>query len=215
MKTPLLLLCLVVGCSTRSTPVPGPQGPNGEQGPRGATGATGPAGAQGPQGVAGLDGVDGAPGANGNRAGLVWRDATGKYAGEGIYLLHVGADGLVWNIDPESGQIDKAKHTVNRSDGYWTSNDCTGDELIATALPAPRVPFQFGGETGIRIRPDATAPANFEVRSTLDESVCQSVSPFQIQAIRMSDLPVTGLTFPRLPFKGPLHVERYTPIPTP
>jgi hypothetical protein len=105
MRSTLIVAALILSACSKQG-LPGPQGP---QGPRGAVGETGPRGADGQNGAPGETGPAGpvgAPGANGDRPGLVWRDAAGNTAGEGRELVHVDAQGLVWPISAETGQVE-------------------------------------------------------------------------------------------------------------
>lgn len=220
-----LPLMIVLGFAACAFPE-GPRGPAGEPGPAGPVGATGPQGLQGPKGDRGDTGIQGPPGVPGGAGQLIYRDAAGNVAGDGLDLLWVDTNsGLVWFIDAQSGQVDLSKHawpTAAPTTGpgasyYWASTDCTGEQLLLPeAVPLPRVPVLYSGEAGYRARPDGLMPGSTAAQSRKSawpspgecQPYTETVSPTRY--FRMTDLaPVPAP--PRLPFTAPLHVERYAP----
>lgn len=203
----VFVLALVSGCGMK-----GDKGEPGLVGPQGADGRPGP---QGPKGDVGTQGPPGAPGGSGQ---LVWADAAGSIVGEvseGLRWVAL-ADGMVWHIDPGSGQVDITQHEWPRAGTgtptyYWASTDCSGEVLItAEAANLPREPIRYAGETAFRARPDALQPATVLARSRKALSNPASCDGPDVtgQFFQRSDFTVVPAP-PLLPFTGPLHIERY------
>jgi hypothetical protein len=213
MRSTLIVAALILSACSKQG-LPGPQGP---QGPRGAVGETGPRGADGQNGAPGETGPAGpvgAPGANGDRPGLVWRDAAGNTAGEGRELVHVDAQGLVWPISAETGQVevDDLKTPPAGQGRYYTSTDCSGGALLPAgwfSLPLPRVPFRLDGR--LRVRADSARLADLTARSVLSSNGCETFDPTTVRGVRLSELPVVTAPVPVLATQGPLHLERFNP----
>lgn len=209
----IVVLALALACAF-------PSGPPGDQGAPGAAGPQGLVGPAGPKGDRGDTGIQGPPGSPGGAGQLIWRDAAGNVAGDGLNLLWVDStSGLVWHIDRETGQVDLTQHTRPASPSYWTSTDCTGTEMVLSdptqamggrSLP-PRAPFKIAGETAYRVRADTASIATVVPRSVRDPSTpcTQLGGAGTTTLLRLSDL-VAVPNPPTLPFVGPLHVERYS-----
>lgn len=196
----LLALSLAFACAV---PV---QGEPGEPGPQG------PAGPKGDKGDTGIQGPPGSPGGSGQ---LIWRDADGRVAGDGLNLIWVDTStGYVWHIDRETAQVDLKAHVVIDSWHYWESTDCSGEELVRfhpaeTDLPAPRIPFQLSSSSGFRVRTDSAAALLITARSIRDSGCRTMASQVTGSFVALSQMPVVAAAPPTLPFTGPLHIERY------
>jgi hypothetical protein len=212
MRSTLIVAALILSACSKQG-LPGPQGP---QGPRGAVGETGPRGADGQNGAPGETGPAGpvgAPGANGDRPGLVWRDAAGNTAGEGRELVHVDAQGLVWTISAETGQVELAEPWENPSqfESWHESRDCSGPGYLpgGAGLPLPRVPFRHRGV--VRVRSDNARPLQVGIGSAKMAGVCHSFEANPMLSLPFSGLPVVTAPVPVLATQGPLHLERFNP----
>lgn len=199
----------------------GAKGEPGEQGPVGPAGAQGPQGLKGDKGDVGTQGPPGAPGGSGQ---LVWVDASTPPVVVGEVregLLYVDpATGLVWHVNPQEAAVDLAAHSWPSPSPwtwtyYWTGVDCTGDQLLLPEdVQLPRVPVLYAGESTYRVRPDAlvpTATAPQSQRSMFPRpGACATTPAPSGLYFRMADLVPVAAPLP-LPFRKPLHVERYAP----
>ncbi|HET9554355.1 MAG TPA: hypothetical protein VFP50_15440 [Anaeromyxobacteraceae bacterium] len=153
--------------------------------------------------------MPGGPGA------IVWKDAAGVLAGLGDRLLTVDAAGLWWPVSVETGQVNGYALNYGPADAtyYFTSTDCTGTEYLGGSLPPPRMPFDYGQETVLRVRQDAAALQQIIYRSTRTWAApaCRATLPGGIVAMVLDSSKAPqdpALHFPVLPTNGPLHMER-------
>lgn len=207
LRWTVLVGTLALGCTF-------PSGPQGEPGPAGADGIPGPQGVQGPKGDKGDTGIQGPPGSPGGAGQLVWVDAStppvilGEVR-EGLLWVDSVA-GLVWHVDPQTGQVDIQRHQQERMLSVWESTDCTGEEFAVPPYPVllPRTATRFGSDPTYLVRDDSSAFRPLSARSTRDGSTCITIAP----AASINVLPRGAFSpvgpAPSLPFTGPLHIER-------
>lgn len=138
--------------------------------------------------------------------GLVWVDAAGAVAGYGAELAYVDPDGLVWSVDPETGQPSTSRHAEVAAVRYWSEPGCAGAVLISVAEPPlPRVPFRLPWSPSLWVRDDAARAERLTARSTVSYGGC-------VDAVVTGPF-IPGAAFaevagpPHLPFTGPLHIE--------
>lgn len=179
------VVLVLVGCS-------GGPGANGRNGSQGSVGVTGPTGATGPTGPVG------APG-----GGMRWVAADGTVVTPSTELLHVDADGYLWPIDPETGEVDTLKGFEREA---WSEPDCAGTEY-ADNLALPRFAMVWGrygepvtyyvrSDTAV-ITPTPTQSHMNAAGDCIDDEILEAAVP-------MSELVQVD---PPAPWAGPLHLE--------
>jgi hypothetical protein len=184
----VMVLAGLVACT-------GEQGPKGDPGPMGPQGPAGAQGPVGPQGPAGLS----VPVA-------VWRDANGTLVGPGVVLddadvPYFDANGLVWSVDLNSGQIGADNRSV-----HYDAPDCAGTAYVSTTLA--RVVFQAVGDSAdtFRVMPDKPTPVKVQVKSSRYDTTCSDTG-YEAELLPLaSTLPATPIVKPAVTFVGPMRL---------
>lgn len=174
-------------------------------------------GARGPQGERGPVGADGLVGPQGPGAGsIVWKDYRGTIGGYGDPPRHFDGLGAWWFVDPETAQVDLARHQVgiatpNGPALLFEAADCTGEPYMfasssPAAWPSPRVPFVYRGEPTFRVRLDDAKAETRMMASTSDATGCTALLPPTVVREVLATSRTTGWAGPpQLPAIAPLH----------
>jgi hypothetical protein len=167
-------------------------GAAGRDGGEGATGAAGPAGPPGPPGPAG--------------GGYRWHDATGAQVTVGPELVIFDANGHLWPLNPETGEVGDILATFWRY-GY-DGPDCTGTEYAGDLSPPRLVMTGWRNEEPDRlyVRPDDGAMqlvSLVSARNRPDDDCFNS----EAEVLAMPASLLVEVTPPATPWTGPLHPE--------
>lgn len=179
-------LCVLAACAGS----PAERGARGERGASGVAGPTGPVGPPGGQG----------PGAR-------WVSADGVSVGAGSPPLHPDANGVLWPLDLETGDVDVDGLFTFARYGYLYT-DCQGTEY-AYNLPPVRMAASragFGAPSDFYVRPDGSVLLETELVS-LKYSEAGPCSPAGIDAAVLPFDELLSVSPPAATWQGPLHLE--------